>query len=169
MKRFAKKKAELIKFKRNCNAAINNLHVAEYVINHIIGEADVSLVGLPARKEKIGNVLLDGGHNADAAKFLAESISDETAVIGMMADKDIDAYLSIVAPKCKKIITTKPDNPRAIPAKDLKKLAQKYCRDVIAIDNPLEAVSQKDVTLICGSFFLARDVRYDLIKSNGLS
>ena len=163
------KKAELIKFKRNCNAAINNLHVAEYVINYIIGEADVSLVGLPARKEKIGNVLLDGGHNADAARFLAESISDETAVIGMMADKDIDAYLSIVAPKCKKIITTKPDNPRAIPAKDLKKLAQKYCRDVIAIDNPLEAVSQKDVTLICGSFFLARDVRYDLIKSNGLS
>ena len=127
-----KKKLSLLNSKGIVMLQMNNLNVAEYVINYIIGEADVSLVGLPARKEKIGNVLLDGGHNADAARFLQKVFQYETAVIGMMADKDIDAYLSIVAPKCKKIITTKPDNPRAIPAKRFKKACTKilqgcYC------------------------------------------
>ena len=38
--------------------------------------------------ERIGGILLDGGHNTDAAKFLEYSLSDdEVAVIGMMADK----------------------------------------------------------------------------------
>ena len=148
----------------------NNLSVVDEVIKLIIGDEDIKLTHLPARKEKIGNVLLDGGHNDDAAKFLEYSISsNEIAVIGMMADKDIDAYLSIVAPRCKKIITTTPNNPRAISAEELKKIAEKYCNDVVAIDNPLEAVQQDGVTLVCGSFFLARDVRDYLLKSNGLS
>lgn len=163
------KNAKLIKIPDTGFWMRNNLDTASEVLNLILGKTDLSLAQFPARKEKIGNVLLDGGHNADAARVLAESISDETAVIGMMADKDIDSYLSIVAPKCKKIITTKPDNPRAVSAEDLKKKAEKYCKDVIAIDNPIEAVSQKDITLVCGSFFLAREVREYLIKSNGLS
>ncbi|MDE6659141.1 MAG: hypothetical protein K2K01_03375, partial [Eubacterium sp.] len=84
-------------------------------------------------------------------------------------DKDIDAYLSIVTPKCKKIITTTPNNPRAISAEELKKIAEKYCNDVVAIENPLEAVQQGGVTLVCGSFFLARDVRAYLMKNKDLS
>jgi folylpolyglutamate synthase/dihydropteroate synthase len=37
-------------------------------------------------------------------------------------------------------------------------IAKKYCDDVVAIDNPVDAVNQKDVTLICGSFYLIRDI-----------
>ncbi|MDE5670283.1 MAG: hypothetical protein K2I14_02300, partial [Eubacterium sp.] len=163
------KNAALIKVSDAGLWSQNNLNTASEVLNLILGKTELSLAHLPARKEKIGNILLDGGHNADAAKALAESIANETAVIGMMADKDMDAYLSVVAPKCKKMITTTPDNPRAVSAADLKMLAEKYCKDVIAIDCPLEAVKQKEVTLVCGSFFLAREVREYLIKNNGLS
>ena len=85
-----------------------------------------------------------------------------------MADKDIEAYLSVIAPKCRKIITTSPNNPRAVSAEKLKEKAENYCSDVTAIENPLEAVQQKDVSLVCGSFFLAREVRDYLLKSNGL-
>ncbi|MDE5995399.1 MAG: hypothetical protein K2G56_00600, partial [Eubacterium sp.] len=163
------KNAKLIKLHDFQSCTQNNMNTVTETLKLIIKNADITLSNLPARKEKIGNVLLDGGHNADAAKFLESSISNEIAVIGMMADKDIDAYLSIVAPKCKKIIITTPNNPRAISAEELKAIAEKYCSDVVAIDNPHEAVQQKGVTLVCGSFFLARDVRDYLLKSNGLS
>ena len=159
------KNAKLIKVHDFQSCMQNNLNTVTEVLKLLGIHADIVLFNLPARKEKIGNVLLDGGHNADAAKFLESSISNEVAVIGMMADKDIDAYLSIVAPKCKKIITTTPNNPRAISAEKLKKLAEKYCDNVVAMENPLEAVQQKNVTLVCGSFFLAREVREYLIKN----
>lgn len=163
------KNARLIKLKKNGNAAANNLNAAKCAVHLIMEDADVSLAQLPARKERIGRVLLDGGHNEDAAKILENSISNEIAVIGMMADKDIEAYLSVIAPKCRKIIVTSPNNPRAVSAEKLKEKAENYCSDVTAIENPLEAVQQKDVSLVCGSFFLAREVRDYLLKSNGLS
>lgn len=163
------KNAELIKVSDAGLWSQNNLNTASEVLNLILGKTELSLAHLPARKEKIGNILLDGGHNTDAAKYLEYSLSDEIAVIGMMADKDIDAYLSIVAPKCKKIITTTPDNPRAVSANKLKVIAEQYCSDVVAVSNPIEAVKQKDITLVCGSFFLAREIRSYLLKSKGLS
>lgn len=158
------KNARLIKVHDFQSCRQNNMNTVTETLKLLSINADIILSDLPARKERIGNVLLDGGHNADAAKYLESNLSNETAVIGMMADKDIDAYLSVVAPKCKKIITTTPSNPRAISADELQKLAEKYCDDVVAIDNPIDAVRQKDVTLVCGSFFLARDVREYLIK-----
>ncbi len=159
------KNAHLIKVEDYCKHwSRNNIATVYKALNLILGDCEFRLAQLPARRERIGGILLDGGHNTDAAKFLEYSLSDdEVAVIGMMADKDIDGYLSIVAPKCRKIFTTTPDNPRAISAAELKKIAGKYCTDVIAIDNPADAVKQAGVTLVCGSFFLARDVRKYLI------
>lgn len=154
------KHARLIKIKETGDWQKNNSAVVKEVLKLVIGDCDFSVSHLPARKERIGNILLDGGHNTNAAKMLEISLSDnEVAVIGMMSDKDIDGYLSIIAPKCRKIITTTPNNLRAIPAEELKKHAEKYCSDVVAIDNPAEAIKENDVTLVCGSFFLARDIR----------
>ena len=133
------------------------------LVNAVLKELNVigvnALVRLPARQEKIGNILLDGGHNVSAAKALEGVIENETAVIGMMRDKDIEGYLKIIAPKCKKIILTTPDNPRAINAKDLSIIAKKFCKNVKVIDNPVLAVKERGVTLVCGSFYLARQVR----------
>ncbi len=154
------KNARLIKVKETGDCFLNNRAVISEALKCIAGIESFTVCALPARKERIGNILLDGGHNLSAARYLESSLTDhETAVIGMMADKDIDGYLSVIAPRCKKIITTVPNNPRAVSAKELKKIAEKYCADVTAIDNPAEAVKQQGVTLICGSFFLARDVR----------
>jgi dihydrofolate synthase/folylpolyglutamate synthase len=137
----------------------NNLAVAKAVLGVLEYDCDVKLAQLPARQERIDKILIDGGHNLDAGNALAPVIDNEIAVIGMMRDKDIEGYLSVVAPKCKRIITTTPSNSRAISAKELKSLALKYCNDVEAIENPAQAVRQKGVTLVCGSFYLARDIR----------
>ena len=79
----------------------------------------------------------------------------------MMRDKNVDGYLSVVAPHCKKIITTTPSNPRSMPASELKAVAQKYCDDVIAVDSPADAVhyaKEYGLDLICGSFYLIREI-----------
>lgn len=137
---------------------LNNLATAAAALKALGINASVTPVKLPARQERINGILLDGGHNVDAAKALEPVINDEIAVIGMMKDKNIEGYLSVVAPKCRKIITVTPGNPRSMPAAELKAIADKYCADVIALDNPADAVKQKNISLICGSFYLARDV-----------
>lgn len=124
----------------------------------------------PARMECINDVFIDGGHNVEAAKALLNTppyLDNMTAVIGMMADKDNEGYLKIIAPHCKSIVTTTPHNSRALPAKMLKAIAKKYCNDVIAIDDPLNAIAvarEKGLDLVCGSFYLAREVRKELLR-----
>lgn len=123
-------------------------------------------VKLPARYEKVGGVILDGGHNINSALTLAPKLEGEVAVVGMMRDKDVEGYLSLIAPKCKKIIATTPDNPRSMPCQELAEIAKKYCNNVVFEENPQKAVAiakKSGLSLVCGSFFLAREVRKDLL------
>lgn len=141
----------------------DNLELAKKVIRYLGYDDNIELSKPIARQQKIGNILLDGGHNLDAGKALAPIINDEIAIIGMMKDKDIDGYLSFVAPRCKKIICTSVNNPRAISADELASIASKYCDNVDINPNPRDAVKTEGVTLICGSFYLIREI-IDLIS-----
>ncbi len=117
------------------------------------------LAALPARQERINGVLIDGGHNVSAAMALEPVIKNETALVAMMKDKDVEGYLSVVAKKCKKIIATQIDSSRSMNAEELAEIAKKYCSDVIAVNNPVLAFKENGITLVCGSFYLAREVR----------
>lgn len=139
----------------------DNLNLAKKVIRFLGYDDNISLSKPPARQQKINGILVDGGHNVNAGMALAPLLDNEVAVIGMMADKDVDGYLYSVASKCRKIITTTPSNPRALRADTLMSIAKKYCADVVAIDDTADAVSyakNKGLTLVCGSFYLIRDV-----------
>ena len=138
------------------NLSLVNAALSELGINPV-GE----LVKLPARQEQKNGILLDGGHNVAAAQALAPLINDEVAVIGMMKDKDVEGYLSIIAPKCKRIIAVDVNNPRAMGADELAGIAKKYCNDVVICNIPSDALRYKP-TLICGSFYLIREI-YNLI------
>ena len=162
---FAGKCKKLVKVKEQVDFKKNNLATANAVLK-IVGVPTVEQCAeLPARQEYIGDVMLDGAHNKNGAQALEPYLPNGkvTAVIGMMKDKDVDGYLSIIAPHLNRIITTTPDNPRSMPAKELKHLAQKYCKDVVAVDSSNEAVAlakqDENFKLVCGSFYLAREVR----------
>lgn len=135
-----------------------------------------------ARMEVISSsplVLLDGGHNDDGGRAVAESIKTLLggkkiiAVIGMMADKNVDAYLSCVAPLCSKIIACSvADNPRTMGAAELCALAKEYCADSCfisdakaATEKALAEIEDFDCLLVCGSLYLAGEVRTKLIDS----
>ncbi len=134
-----------------------------------------------ARQEVISEkplVLLDGGHNEDGGRVLGESLRQASlngrvvAVLGMMADKSIEDYLSFVAPLCREIITvTVGENPRAQAAQALKTAARRFCPDVCACEDACKALrlakerlQDGDCLLVCGSLYLAGEVRNELIK-----
>ena len=69
--------------------------------------------------------LLDGSHNpqgmAATADSLRELFPDQKFVflLSVMADKDVDGMLEILAPLAERFFTVNADNPRAMPAGEL--------------------------------------------------
>lgn len=155
-------------FENKCSKLVtgglnDNLSLVNAALSELKIPPRTALKALPARQERIGNILLDGSHNPSAAKMLAPKLDGEVAVIGMMKDKNIELYLKIIAPKCKKIIATQPSNPRSASPEFIAGIARKYCDNVSVVKNPSSAVKTPGVTLVCGSFYLARDVRKILL------
>lgn len=160
------KNASLIRVQEYGDINKNNLETARLVLKELGYDLSPEAVQLPARQERLGKILLDGGHNYSAGKHLCRMLDNEVAIIGMMRDKDVDGYLSLVAPHCMEIITVTPDNRRALSAKELREKALAYCNNVVAIDNPLQALDYargRGLTLVCGSFYLARQLRKELL------
>ncbi len=163
---------------------MNAVTAAETALNMGIDKsfipAGISGSVMPARMELVSEypaVLIDGGHNEGCAEALKNTLQKFykgkkiLAVIGMMKDKDTDKYLSQTAPLFSRIITTRPDNPRSEQAEELKNTALKYCGNCTAEDDPRKAVdmacsetSDYDLLVICGSFYLAGDVRKYIIE-----
>ena len=83
--------------------------------------------------------------------------------MGMMADKDCEQVVSLLAPLCKKVITvTVADNPRSIDAVELAEIASRYCPNVTAANDYAEALSLTEgeqSVLIAGSLYLAGGIR----------
>ena len=126
-----------------------------------------------ARMEVIGEnplVIRDGGHNEGCAKALHDfltkyKVENINMLIGLMADKDCESYVSKIAPLCKSVVTVTPSNPRALDCESLKEIAEKYCDNVKSINNPQEGYkyilsnTKKDETiLVCGSFYMMSDI-----------
>lgn len=137
---------------------------------------------MPARMEIISKeplTILDGGHNEGCANALANVVRSFLkgrriiAVCGMMADKDYKKYLSITAPLFETLIATRPALPRALDAHTLAETAKKYCENSYIIEDSSEALMKSisladkdDVIIICGSFYLASELRAHMIQYN---
>ena len=135
---------------------------------------------MPARMELIKKrpvVILDGGHNEGCAKVLSDFIKKHLSgkriimVSSMMADKDYMSYLSIVAPLADVFISTRVDMLRALPSDELMKSASAFCENCHDVPIPSKAITaawnilqSDDVLIVCGSFYLAGDIRDNLLN-----
>ncbi len=132
---------------------------------------------IPARMEVITEsplCLLDGGHNPGCALALRDALTRfvpqrKIAVMGIMADKDSRGFLEAVAPLFDRIVAVTPNWGRALPAGELAERARPFCRDVRAAQTCGEALaaamrdmSQEDALIVCGSFYLASEIRGQL-------
>ena len=112
-------------------------------------------------------VIVDGAHNADAAAKLRATLEDRFAgyriilVIGMFRDKEYEKVAAQLAGLAYRTITVStPDNPRALPAKDLAAVAGHFCENVTACETIEEAYElavqackglDKSMVIACGS------------------
>ncbi len=135
---------------------------------------------MPARTELIRKkpvIILDGGHNEGCANALSTFIKKHLAgkriimLSSMMADKDYESYLSIVAPLSQTFIATKADVPRALGSDELCECAKAYCDNCYSVADPVKAVAaarnimqSDDVLIVCGSFYLAGEIRDCLLN-----
>ncbi len=135
---------------------------------------------MPARTELIKKkpvIILDGGHNEGCANalsnFIKKHLSDNRIIMlsSMMADKDYNSYLSIVAPLAQTFIATKADVPRALSSDELCESAKVYCDNCYSVPDPVKAVGAArnimqpdDVLIVCGSFYLAGEIRDCLLN-----
>lgn len=127
-------------------------------------------ISVPGRFEYVTDrIILDVAHNCLGAKALRNSLNQlnrpVTFVVSMMADKDVDQYLKIIACDKDRIIVTSAKTPRALGKDDLENIALKSFQHVETSKSVATAVKtaslDNDGTLIVvtGSFFTVSEAR----------
>ena len=116
-------------------------------------------------------VILDGAHNVQGAKALADAIESHligkkiTLVFGILADKQYREAAEILASKADRIVTFTPPNPRALNGEELCDICGKYAPTVYAdsVEKAMElALADADsTTAVCaaGSLYSLNEVR----------
>ncbi len=144
-------------------AAAKHLKIKE---NHI--KQGLMATEWPGRLEFFENILLDSAHNPNGIKKMAEFVKklkyrNLIIVFGCLRDKDyMQMYRNL--PKHDELILTKPNSdraldPRMIPGND------KIIRNPVkAVQYAKSIATKKDLVLICGSIYLAGDVRSNLVS-----
>ncbi len=152
--------------------------------NHIISKG-VSSAVLAARVERISKkplVLLDSAHNLSGIKALCEVIDElgcknTRVVIGMLADKEYEKCIALLAERSRKIYAVTPKNPRALPAEELAAAVSQLGCDSSsfitlegAFDAAVKEIKKDETLIICGSFYVSMILRDKAINyfSGGL-
>lgn len=144
-------------------------------------EEALRTVTFPVRLELMQTdppLLLDGAHNYHGMRALVDSITRLwtgriTAVVGMLADKDMPEALRELGLFTDHVIVTQVENnPRAAAPEDIRALTVPHCRQVTLCPDFREAVplalQDGNLTIVCGSLYLASDVRRWITEENGL-
>ncbi len=135
----------------------------------------ISALKIPARVEIVSKnplVIVDGGHNAEGVDALCYTLKKHyadkkiIAVFGMMKDKNYKYCAEKLAPLCEKIYTTTVSNPRSLTAKELAAELKNYGVKAKPVDDcakayakALKKADENSVVLVCGSLYLASDIK----------
>ncbi len=118
-------------------------------------------------------VIVDGAHNPQGTTALAETLRSIfpgrklTIVCGVLADKDYDSSLDVIAPLAEKFYAVAPNSYRALSAEKLAEEIRIRCHapvrsfDTIsdALDTVLAEAAKDDIICVFGSLYQVGDVR----------
>ncbi|MCR5784930.1 MAG: bifunctional folylpolyglutamate synthase/dihydrofolate synthase [Eubacterium sp.] len=125
----------------------------EYSVDIKKAEEALLNVEMPGRLECIHQnppVYIDGAHNENAWIMLSKSIENYFTnkhlifIIGVLADKEYDKMLKLMADKADYIFAVTPPSERALLAENLKKEAEKYTDKVTASESIDKAVKMAE-------------------------
>jgi dihydrofolate synthase/folylpolyglutamate synthase len=134
-------------------------------------EAAAEEVRIPGRLEAVADsplTLIDGAHNPDGARALANALVGQrfTGVIGILEDKDAAAMLEILLPLFDQVVFTRSSNPRSLPPATLESLstqlngppAEVVLQPKAALARAREVAGPDGAVLATGSIYLVADL-----------
>lgn len=151
----------------NAGMAVAALRAAGFNFDEGAIRRGLSDVKWPARFQKVGRCIIDGAHNIDAARVLAETWREKFAndkaiiIFGAVAGKDTAAVLRELAPitECWHFIGF--ESPRALAPERLREIWDGLAFDArpvhlhACVADALQAIQPDDRVLIAGSLYLA--------------
>lgn len=133
----------------------------------------IARAALPGRFEEVlPNVYFDGAHNPASAEKLVSTIREQFPrkniefVIGMLADKDVEAVLRLLETVSTTFTFVSFDNERAMKAKDL--IKKSWAVDRRITHDPLgylqEPSDDRTIKVVTGSLYLLATLRAQLLE-----
>ena len=150
-----------------------NVNLTTAKVNQLISETRVA--GRTEIFKGHCDVMLDVGHNPQAARYLSDLLSSSQytsihAVVGMMADKDIVNTLQPLTKQVEQWYLSDLSVPRAASAQLLAEELKYYTHAFNCFDNITQAfrianqnAKATDLILVFGSFYTVADIRRLLI------
>jgi dihydrofolate synthase/folylpolyglutamate synthase len=126
--------------------------------------ASTPTVRLPGRLEVRPGEVRDGAHNPDGVRWLAERLpgDDYVVVASILADKDAEEMVRLLAGKGRTFVATESSNPRALPAVALAEIARAHFDDVHLVESPVAALGRARElgprVVVTGSLYLLADL-----------
>jgi dihydrofolate synthase/folylpolyglutamate synthase len=135
---------------------------AEAFLGRPVGPAPE--IRLPGRLERRPGEVRDGAHNPDGVRWLVERLADDRYVVvaSILADKDADEMLELLARVGDVFVAPGSSNTRALPAAALASVARRHFREVHVVADPVDAVGRGhalgEPVLVTGSLYLLADL-----------
>jgi dihydrofolate synthase/folylpolyglutamate synthase len=131
----------------------------------------------PGRFEKIGehpDVILDGAHNPEGVRALAQTIRDYypgrkvSLVFSALSDKNYAEMALLLAPLCERVWVTRIDHPRAARPEEIAAAFRSAAPDIpvqveeewrTAWHRALHTATAQEVLVVAGSLYFIADIR----------
>jgi dihydrofolate synthase / folylpolyglutamate synthase len=153
---------------------------AETFLGHAVDPAAAEGSTLPGRLERRGESPLeiwDGAHNLDGVGYLLSRLPDRRYVLvaSILRDKDAERMLAALSALGDTVVATASAHPRALPADELARLAERWFRTTKTVQHPGDAVARArsiagpaGAVLVTGSLYLLADLagRADRVPSS---
>lgn len=117
-------------------------------------------------------IVLDGAHNTSGVEFLKSNLSEYFIysklylILGVLADKEVEKMVKVLAPLASEIYTLTANSVRAEGAEELKNIVKKYNDNCIAFNDYLDAINyakskakEDDLILASGSLYMIGTLR----------
>ena len=162
----------------NCATALTSIEMLKDLgvkiekNNIIYGLSHVKWNGRLEVMDREPLIVIDGAHNIDGINSLVESLKKYfkydklILVLGILADKQVEAMIKVIAPLATQIIAVTPHSNRGSLATELKKVVLNYNENCEAIESYSEAykkaltyATSKDLILFSGSLHMIGDMR----------
>jgi len=129
-----------------------------FVVRELDGDVEISL---PGRFDVVGDDVFAGAHNPAGIEWLLERLprTDYVIVASILADKDAEAMLRLLARAGRELIATQSRSARALPADELAQAAEPFFESVEVEPDPERALNRAESpVLVTGSLYLISDL-----------